>query len=117
MQRQAGSCHFPVLEPDRAARTVACVLLGFLGGQPADVAQGTGRSPLLCLFISRFERASRGVGGGAEVGQARVRERGPENLENVCPYHWARCPWEPGLPLMGGKVIPVKLDPGKESCL
>lgn len=59
----------------------------FLGGQPAYVAQGTGRGTP-CLFFSflgsGLEQATRAVGGGVEVGQAGVRERGLESLENIC---------------------------------
>lgn len=61
---------------------------------------------------------SRAVGGGwgIEVWLAGVRERGLEDLENVCPSCWACCPWEPGLALTDGKVMPVRLEPGKGHC-
>lgn len=56
----------------------------FLGGQPADVAQGNGRGTPCLVFSflgSGLEQASRTVGGGVEVGQAGMRERGLESLE------------------------------------
>lgn len=45
-----------------------------------------------------------------------VRERGLKDLENVCPYCWACCPWEPGPALTDEKVMFVRLDPGKGHC-
>lgn len=56
----------------------------FLGGQPADVAQGTGRGAACFVFSflgSGLEQASRAV--CSEVGQAGMRERGLESLENL----------------------------------
>lgn len=78
-----------------------------LGGAPGLVSSFPG---------SGLEQSCGWVGGEFEVWLAGVRERGPEDLENVCPSCWACCPWEPGLALTDGKVMRVRLELGKGYC-
>lgn len=54
MQKQTEPSHpLPVLEPDRAARTVACVLLPGRSASRCGPGDWEGNS-WPCLFISRF---------------------------------------------------------------
>lgn len=86
MQQQAEPSHLPACPGARQGSQDSSLRSASWEVSQLTRPRGLGGEPLVFSFLgSGLEQASSAVGGEVGVGQAGVRERGLDSLENSCP--------------------------------